>query len=674
MAGGFSVQGVEIEGFKGFTSRKSIDFKGRHVFLLGENGNGKSSIVEAVRWGLFGSASGRNEIVKNQHYSGDCRVTVKLTRDGEPWTLRRTLNLSTGNTSVPILTDQHGNRHLMREIMPQIDSVDAGEGTHIIFAPQSTPLRRQPEDLRPFERTVFNYLGLTHPRALLSNIEEFLEAQAEAENELYQFAEELIYSGSHSSRKRETTQRKYGTEMVLDEELTEARKSIDGQILEVRTSRGYILSAPPWGDGHPPSVAASEQKVRGFIGEVTGKPPDDDLVGLSLDALLESAEALLGERRTQDQSSLNRETAELARRRGRLENLRDIQSQVSTQKSNIKSTQAKLDTVLDGLTSDELQEKLEATKYKATTESIKRRIVQNAIVLIGRDESETVPCPICDSHHDRQILESALQNTVGHPDNELSSIVDGLESQLQKSEELQNSLNVQETVLDLLKQSATSTMSLVVDDDKRKLAETNDIDQLIKNYSEKESMVKAQIDDQETWFMSKRAQLDRLKEESRFHQIQRRLNQLQADRREFERVIESYNHLVAFGESVRAIRGVVNTRLSEQLAQDIPRVSDTLSKAFNALTQHPWYDRLKISEDNLPKLELRVASSQDPIGREDPTGVLNGQAESALNLVPYFAFSQPDDTPTEVYLVMLDDPTRALDTGHIIPFQSERAI
>ena len=45
--------------------------------------------------------------------------------------------------------------------------------------------------------------------------------------------------------------------------------------------------------------------------------------------------------------------------------------------------------------------------------------------------------------------------------------------------------------------------------------------------------------------------------------------------------------------------------------------------------------------------------------------MLNGQAESALNLVPYFAFSQTDDTRTEVYLVMLDDPTRALDTEHI---------
>ena len=124
--------------------------------------------------------------------------------------------------------------------------------------------------------------------------------------------------------------------------------------------------------------------------------------------------------------------------------------------------------------------------------------------------------------------------------------------------------------------------------------------------------------------------------------------------------------MVAFGESVRAIKGVVESQLSEQLAQDIPRVSELLSKAFGALTQHPWYDRLVIAKSTLPRLQLRVASSQDSNGREDPTGVLNGQAESALHLVPYFAFSQADDTPTEVYLVMLDDPTRALDTEHII--------
>ena len=332
MAGGFSVQGIEIEGFKGFTSPRGIDFKGRHVFLLGQNGNGKSSIVEAVRWGLFGSAYRPNEVVKNQHYSGGCRVTVRLMRDGELWILRRTLNLGTGSSSEPTLTDQHGNRRLMREIMPQLDSVDAGEGTHIIFAPQSAPLRRQPEDLDPFERTVFNYLNLTHPRALLSNLEEFLEDETKAEHE-------------------------------LAEELTNARKSIDGQIAEEQTRRSHILNAPAWGDGPAPSIAASEQKAHSFIEEVTGKPLGDDLVGLSLDALLESAEELLGERRTQSQGSLEREAAELAKWRGRLENLRGFQNQVSAQESTVKSTQAELDTVLDGLASDELQEKLEAAKY-----------------------------------------------------------------------------------------------------------------------------------------------------------------------------------------------------------------------------------------------------------------------------------------------------------------------
>ena len=48
MARGFSVQGVEIEGFKGFTSPQAVDFKGRHVFMLGQNGNGNP-----VFWKLY---------------------------------------------------------------------------------------------------------------------------------------------------------------------------------------------------------------------------------------------------------------------------------------------------------------------------------------------------------------------------------------------------------------------------------------------------------------------------------------------------------------------------------------------------------------------------------------------------------------------------------------------
>ena len=41
MANGFNIQSVAIEGFKGFTSPQTIDFEGRHVFLLGRRRQGQ---------------------------------------------------------------------------------------------------------------------------------------------------------------------------------------------------------------------------------------------------------------------------------------------------------------------------------------------------------------------------------------------------------------------------------------------------------------------------------------------------------------------------------------------------------------------------------------------------------------------------------------------------------
>ena len=558
MADGFSVQGIEIEGFKGFTSSQEIDFKGRHVFLLGQNGNGKSSIVEAVRWGLFGSANRPNEVIKNQHYPGICRVTVNLMRDGELWKLRRTLNPGAGGTSVAILTDQHGNRRNITDIMPQLDSVNAGEGTHIIFSPQSAQLQKQPENLDPFERTVFNYLGLTHPRALLSNIEEFLDVQTKAEHE-------------------------------LGEELTDARKTIDSQLAEVRTHRSYILNAPPWGNGPVPSIAVSEQKVRNFIKEVTGKPPGDELVGLSLDALLESAEKSLSDRRTQGQESLKKEAAELAQHRVCLENVRNIRIQIEILKSSVQNTQSELKAILNGLTSDELRKNLATAKYEATTESIRSKIIQDTVALISRYKSQEFLCPICDTSHVREVLESDLHDASHHSNDNMNSTVVALESQLQNSAELESVLKEQESELYSLNHNKAIAMTRIDDEDKKKLTETDDIDDLIRSYLERESAVKSQIDDQEAWFTSKHAQWNKLKEESRFHQIQGRLNNLDVRRRELGRVMESYDNLVSFGESVRVIREVVETCLSERLAQDIPRVSKTLSTAFRALTQHTYY-------------------------------------------------------------------------------------
>lgn len=633
MANGFSIHSVEIEGFKGFAEPTEVNFNGRHVFLLGPNGNGKSSIVEAVRWGLFGSTFRPNEMIKNRHYQGDCRVTIKLVRGEDLITLRRILNLGAGSTSEAILTDQHGKVLQRRSILPQLDSVDAGEGTHIIFAPQSAPLTKQPADIDPFERTVFNYLGLTHPRALMSNIGEFLTDQTESEEK-------------------------------FDDELSGIRKKLDAQIFDEQDRITRILAAPPWDGSNIPSTLESTQRARRFVQEITGASSDDDrLTGLPLMSLLDRAQTALDEKKRQGPGDLEKEKSELEGRRGRLQNLRSTEAQVAHLLPRVEELRSRVQNSLNGLTLDELREKLETAQYEADTESIKKRIAQDTIILLERSESDEVDCPVCEIEYSRDELDSSLQD-MAQSDN-TSSTVASLKAQLETCERLDDEFRTQESGLQQLSRMETYARNNMDAEDKRRLSDGYTIDQLIEDYEKLESDVAAQIDGHGMWLRSKQAELNGLKEEGRFHQIRELLERLQSKRRQFEDIEASYDNLVLFGQSVREIQKVSQSAFSEQFGRESPRVSDVLSRSFNALTQHPWYDQLVVLEKN-GKLELQVASTQDTLGLSDPTGVLNGQAESALSLVPYFAFSQNDDnTPTEVYLVMLDDPTRALDTEHI---------
>ncbi len=634
---GFRIQTVVIEGFKGFTTRKEIDLKGCHAFLLGQNGNGKSSIIEAIRWGLFGSTGRPNEIIANRDYSGRCRVDITLMHGKKLFNLRRTLIRGVSGGSDPVLTDEDGKEHLIRDIMPQLDSVDAGEGMHIIFAPQATPLRRQPEDLTPFERTVFNHLGLTHPRALLTQMNSFLDEQELVENN-------------------------------LGEKLTAVRYEIDNQISERTRQRGYILSSPPWGSDQSPSTAESENKARDLIKEITGKQPDESLAGSSLEALIDNAEDALMNRYNQDQVELENEREQIIERRNKLEAFCDVLKEIEEQQTLIQNVQSQLNAVLEDMSLNELQNSVNETREEVDIAALRRRIAEITVELLHRNQTESVSCPVCKNMHHWQDLESALQQTAGQQSEDAISRLDQLEFRLKQAEKLENKAQKLRNELADMEKRANGIRADIDPDDAQELSKQVNIDDLntiIDRCSEHEASLEAQLDGQEDEFNAIRLRLSKLEEEAKFHQINNELGHLQQSRDRFAAEVEkAYHELVLFRESVRTIQQAVESCLNEQLKRDIPEVSESLSQVFAALTRHPWFDQLTIARDKLPKLELQVASSQDPFRNEHPTGVLNGQAESALELVPYFAFSQADNAPTEVYLVLLDDPTRAFDEEH----------
>ena len=628
MASGFRIQKIAIEGFKGFTTPQEIALDGRHAFLLGQNGSGKSSIVEAIRWGLFGSLRRQNEIVVNQGYNGRCQVVVTFMRGGERWNLRRTLNRGTTSGSVAVLTDETGQERSIQEIMPQLDSTDAGEGMHLIFAPQSTPLRRQPEDLSPFERTVFNHLGLTHPRALLSQLDDFLKTQ------------EL-------------------EEKKLGDDLTEAREKIDGNISQLESRRDAIVGSPPWGSGHVPPTSESEKKARSIIEEITGNPPDEAFSGLSLDALIDKAEEALEDRRAQDPDELEKKVAEIVERRESLEAFRNIQTKIETQQSMFRDKQSELDDTLDGMSFAELQNGVNEKRAAADAEDLRRQIAETASDLIRRDEENSVSCPVCDTPHSRKDLDVLLRQIIDKPSGATTSELNQLEAQLKRAENLEREVQNLTSDVDKLEQEAETVKARIDPRDVKELPKR------IKQCLDREASIQGQIDGREDRLGEMERRLSKLRKEEELHDIRKQLTGIKQSRNRFERVKEAYDDFVEFGESVRSIWKAVKICLKKRLENDIPQVSDNLSKVFASLTHNSRYDRLIFDKNELPKLELQVASSRDPsVPGHPPTVVLNGQAESALSLVPYFAFSQADDAPTAVYLVLLDDPTRAFDEEH----------
>ena len=634
MADGFRIGRIAIEGFKGFTSRKDIDLRSRHTFLLGRNGNGKSSIIEAIRWGLFGSTRRPNDIVANEGYTGRCRVEITLMREGKEWHLRRTLIRGVSGGSDAILTDEQGQEKSIREILPQLDSLEAGEGTHIIFAPQSAPLRRQPEDLKPFEKTIFNHLGLTYPAALLSDLEHFLSDREAIEGN-------------------------------LDTRLTHAQNRIDTHISNLIHRRGIILASPSWANGLTPTLTESENKTKALIERITDQSPDRSLAGISLGALIEHAEDALSNKEHEEQS---RQQGELKESRDLLAHLGDIcqfQEAARSKRSTLEAVTGQLDDLLQGTSLNELRDCRDTVRHTADTLDLRRQLAEVALEALGREHGNPVSCPVCAKKYRREDLESTLLDAANmSADAEYLNLRE-LNEQLQKAKEFASEI---EGLCEELRALDLKVTSLIDADQLKEFANElrdGDIVEVMESLSTRAESLDAQVRDHHKWFSSIQAEIRNLKEEERYHQTQKNLRRIEIVRKEFQRAFRRFKQLVSFGESVHTIYDAVKACLTEQLKSKVPGVAEELSRVFVALTRHPHFDQLIIDMGQLPRLELQVSSSRDSMGRGYRTGVLNGQAQSALELVPYFALSQALEAPTEVYLVLLDDPTRAFDEEHV---------
>lgn len=635
MTKGLRIGRILIEGFKGFSGAQAIDVRHRHVFLIGPNGNGKSSVIEAIRWGLFGSTNRPNDIVKNEGYGGDCRVEINFSApNGKQWDLTRILNAG-GGGSRAALFDKDGAEHGVRDVLPQLDSLNAGEGTHIIFSPQSAPLRRQPEDLTAFERTVFDHLGLKHPSAMLSHLDAFVHEQEDVENS-------------------------------LDGSISETRRQIDIRISELEDRRGRILGSQPWGSDHPPSMDQTKRKAENLIERIRTLGVAEDVSHFTLEALVDEVGLAL-EGAVSNRQPLGQALEQLNEQLTRLESVRATQEDLVEQKQDLTETQGRLSAVLDGTSMDALQKLVQSKRQQARTRDLRHRLGEIAAELVDRSGSEgtSTLCPVCGVEREQDELTHAISEMVQIEGEVEGSGLETVEDRLNTAEQIEREVQKRTDNLGRLRSSLNTMIVAESDPELATSMREGRVSDQIESLTVRKASIKQQITDLNDWLQDIRMELAKLRAEADYQQIQRDLIGLRAVDAEMRRVQRAYESLVTFGRSVQDICDAVRSTFKEVVSEKTPSVARDLTNVFSALTRHPHFDRLVFDKQKLPKLELRVASTSDTSRKQHPTGVLNGQAQSALALVPYFALSQAEEAPTEVYLVLLDDPTRAFDREHI---------
>ncbi len=103
---------LEIEGFRAINSRVQLDLDQRATLLLAPNGQGKTSLLAAIEWCLFGKLAYQvsenltnDEVVNMHHRAGEAYVRIVLRRGRDEVVIERRRRIGRREMSLRVTLD-----------------------------------------------------------------------------------------------------------------------------------------------------------------------------------------------------------------------------------------------------------------------------------------------------------------------------------------------------------------------------------------------------------------------------------------------------------------------------------------------------------------------------------------------------------------------------------------
>ena len=642
----FRLDSVTIEGFKAFTNSQSIPIGGKHVFVFGPNGYGKSSILEAIRWCLFGLRDRPETEVRNTFYpSGECQVQLRLLADDGAWQLTRRLRPGADRSRL-IITNPKGQEQRESDIFPHLARMGPKEGTHIIFAAQQASQRRPQADISDFDKVLYSYLNVEDVPALLDRLDTRLEEQTVARERVSTAISEM--------------------EVVLRERLNQA-------ILKLEE----LLRNPPWASEMPPVGSETQAKIDDLLSELSNLTGNESgKEGQALQKLMRAEQWI----QELAKVSIIKFQAQLADTRSKIASVKDLwrshgytKESVESIKSQIDKIRVELDQILRGQSPDDLSTRLDEVRSQLSQANRKLSIIKETKGYL--EEYHPAHCPVCLTEYNPDELlhkiKAGVEQTTPEQD-KAAQRASELENRCQEANRIKNQLNIlqtQATKADHELSSIASKLCSILGVANGSFFAPDLVESRIRDFEKSEEALVDQLTNSQTTANQWKKRIADLRQEVRFHQYrdekERLYQQLSSG---LEPSHDQLAQLVELEKNVRDIREAIYQSFREALDRTLPHLSAMMTEVYLHLTQQVSFDTIHIEQTNTSEkigMRIRVGSRRSPEGLYDPEDVLNGQANNALRLVPYFVFSQFQAEALELDLLLVDDPSQSFDTSHV---------
>ncbi len=692
----YTLKELEVEGFRGVNSPLRLDFDAAATLLLGDNGTGKSSLLGAIEWCLFGdvaflafleSKGKKDELVNVFTSDRACKVRVVLENEDGPFVVERGKELGTAKAKLVLSLDGqefHGDE--AKAMLTDHLGLTFEDFYRAVYLPQQ-PIRGLLTD-KPADRdeamdrlfgleTLRNIAGALSVRSVESKIRDLSAQKESLEHEVYGARRQI------EADYREGLQR--AQKMGLDASAISPDyvSSIMKEVLGGLEGLADEYDLPPHGLTVPETVQEKErilERLRDYLQSARRtKLPTGDL-----DSIVSALTALktLREEIPDAQQEIRVSEGAISRQLSGIGDEESIEGELKKIEERLAQNEQKIEETLAA--EDELEQDRSALSAHV-------RVAEDGLEYLRTVETDR--CPVCDQVIERQNVIVHLEEVLDRLEKDALRGIDAQvkvlrkdrnraqsenEAQRRRKEELRSATEDLEHRRAALSKAQERYERLLQDAENlagQRIPSEEVLDvlsSLISEYERKQDRLAKLQDSREELIQlidesirRARAALEVVQKKGKFERVE---VMYQAEREETDRLEGRIAALNGLAESLTLIEEAI-VEVQQSLADEAVRLSaQDIDDFYRTLCNHPYYLQLRI--EARPRkaagrirnsYQIRALNPSDGLSTLAATRLSTGQM-NCVALAVYLALAKVQSH--SLNFLLLDDPSQSLDSSH----------